>query len=162
MNHQIELNQQQQIDELAEQERILQLDIDNESRLVLERQVNDLRLAAIEANKQAEDQAIVELEVAKIEEADQQSQKLTPTTRVQPTYPKDARKAEIEGWVDFEFTVKSNGEIEDLVVKEASPRRVFNKAAIAAFKQWTFSPLLQNGKSIDRLNAKYRVKFMFE
>jgi len=148
---QIGLNKLQKDSELAEQERVRQLNIEVENRLELERKTNEReRLAVIEAN-----------ELAQIKETDRLSQKLTPVTRVQPIYPKDAIRSGIEGWVDFEFTVKSNGELQDLVILGQSPRRVFKNAALTAFKQWTFSPLLKNGESIERLNAKYRVTFMF-
>src|SRR5690606_21073129 len=50
--------------------------------------------------------------------------------QVPPAYPREAERAGIEGWVDVEFTVASDGRTQDFVVRDAQPKDVFDKAAI--------------------------------
>jgi len=84
---------------------------------------------------------------------------LVPRRREVPaTYPLEARRNGIEGWVDVEFTIASSGDTQDLVVREANPREVFEKAALDAVKRWKFVPVVRDGAAVSQ-RAILRVRF---
>jgi protein TonB len=64
--------------------------------------------------------------------------------RVDPEYPAIAQAAQLEGTVILEATVGETGKVEALkVLRSAGP---LDPAAIAAVKQWRYSPLSLNGR----------------
>ena len=75
---------------------------------------------------------------------------LTYVTTAAPRYPKRARQRELSGWVFVEFTVSPNGATEDIVVTEAEPRKIFDRAAIEAVDQWEFEPVVYRGQTISQ------------
>jgi protein TonB len=64
--------------------------------------------------------------------------------RVAPVYPDLAVRAHVEGVVILEAIVDRDGHIEDVRVLRSMP--LLNAAALAAVRQWRYSPLLLNGK----------------
>jgi protein TonB len=48
--------------------------------------------------------------------------------------------------VRVSFTVTESGSVEDVVVEEAEPAGVFERAALAAVSTWKFRPRLVEGK----------------
>jgi TonB family protein len=77
---------------------------------------------------------------------------------VSPAYPDAARKRGIEGWVELAFTVQTNGTVDQVEVRNASPADVFDDAAIRAVRQWRFEPVEKNGERIEQ-RAMVRLKF---
>jgi protein TonB len=77
---------------------------------------------------------------------------------VPATYPEAARRDGVEGWVDVEFTITADGDTEDLIVRDADPREVFEKAAVDAVKRWKFEPILKDGTPVSQ-RALLRVRF---
>ncbi|WP_129781152.1 energy transducer TonB [Peristeroidobacter soli] len=77
---------------------------------------------------------------------------------VSPAYPDAARKRGIEGWVELAFTVQTNGTVDQVEVRNASPADVFDDAAIRAVRQWRFEPVERNGERIEQ-RAMVRLKF---
>jgi protein TonB len=75
---------------------------------------------------------------------------LMPTVRIQPSYPEDAKRRKIEGWVRVEMTVLEDGSVADAKVREASPSGVFDQAALRAIAQWKFRPPIRDGKPARR------------
>lgn len=65
---------------------------------------------------------------------------LTPTKRVEPTYPPEAARSGTVGFVELEFTVDSTGKVASVSVVNAKPARTFEGAAVKALKQWQFAP----------------------
>ncbi len=65
---------------------------------------------------------------------------------VQPRYPRQAIRMNQSGWVDVQFTVNVQGDVVNAKVLDATPRRVFDRAAINAVSRWKFRPALRNGK----------------
>ena len=59
---------------------------------------------------------------------------------VPPRYPNRAVERDMEGWVDVEFTVGTNGQPEDITIVDASHTRFFRKEAVNAVSQWEFEP----------------------
>jgi protein TonB len=83
---------------------------------------------------------------------------LERTRMVNPVYPEAARKRGVEGWVELAFTVTTNGTVEDIEVRNASPAMVFEDAAIRALRGWRFKPVERNGERIAQ-RAMVRLKF---
>jgi TonB family protein len=77
---------------------------------------------------------------------------------VSPVYPDAARKRGIEGWVELAFTVQTNGSVDQVEVRNASPAEVFDDAAIRAVRQWRFEPIERNGERVEQ-RAMVRLKF---
>lgn len=83
---------------------------------------------------------------------------LKRTRTVAPTYPPDALKKGIEGWVELAFTVMPNGGVDEIEVRNASPADVFDDAATKAIRQWRFEPVMRNGKAVPQ-RAMVRLRF---
>ena len=64
--------------------------------------------------------------------------------RVEPEYPLLAVRARVQGVVILEAIVDRQGRIEDVRVLRSIP--LLDRAAIAAVKQWRYSPLLVSGQ----------------
>ncbi|HEY0684293.1 MAG TPA: energy transducer TonB [Steroidobacter sp.] len=77
---------------------------------------------------------------------------------VSPVYPDSARKRGVEGWVELAFTVQTNGSVNDVEVRNASPADVFDDAAVRAVRQWRFEPVEKNGEVVEQ-RAMVRLKF---
>ena len=56
--------------------------------------------------------------------------------RVQPVYPRRALQEEVTGTVLAHLKVNRNGEVEDVVIINANPRRIFDGAVVAAARQY--------------------------
>jgi len=63
--------------------------------------------------------------------------------RVEPEYPPFAVRAQVQGVVILEAVVDGHGRVEDVRVLRSIP--LLDKAAVAAVRQWRYSPLLLNG-----------------
>ena len=85
-----------------------------------------------------------------------------PQVRIQPDYPIQARQKRIEGWVDVQFTVGSDGSVRNPIVLDAEPRTIFDRAAIQAVKGWKYNPKVQDGKPVERPNVQVRIRFQLE
>jgi periplasmic protein TonB len=64
--------------------------------------------------------------------------------RVEPDYPGIAVRARVQGVVILEAVVDREGRIEDVRVLRSIP--LLDRAAIAAVRQWRYSPLLVSGQ----------------
>lgn len=67
---------------------------------------------------------------------------------VQPQYPYDALRNNIEGEVELEFTVLADGSVADVEVIRANPRGVFEQSAVRAVSRWQFVPKRENGVGV--------------
>jgi protein TonB len=63
--------------------------------------------------------------------------------RVEPEYPALAVRAQVQGVVILEAVVGPEGRVEEVRVLRSIP--LLDNAAIAAVRQWRYSPLLLNG-----------------
>ena len=75
-----------------------------------------------------------------------------------PEYPAQAVRKRVEGWVEIEFTVGTNGKVKDASVLRAQPSRVFDREALRAIERWTFKPRMENGKAVES-RLKRRMEF---
>jgi TonB family protein len=80
---------------------------------------------------------------------------------LQAEYPREARLRGTEGWVDVEFTILPNGTTEDLIVRDAQPKELFDASALQAVKRARFAHFSKNGQPIKQ-RALLRVKYELE
>jgi protein TonB len=90
-----------------------------------------------------------------------QAAELRRIKQVMPSYPIAAAADGIEGYVDLEFTIATDGVPRNLVILAATPRRVFDAAALNCVRQWRFEPLEENGLPVSR-RAALRVRFQLK
>ena len=69
------------------------------------------------------------------------------THRVDPVYPREAKKKHIKGDVILRVLVDKQGQVVDVAVIKGDP--MFTEAAMDAVKQWRFKPYLLNGEPIE-------------
>ena len=67
--------------------------------------------------------------------------------KVQPKYPKDARKNRVQGAVVLQARISKTGDIADLRV--ISGDELLVPAAIKAVEQWKYRPYLLKGQPIE-------------
>ena len=84
-----------------------------------------------------------------------------PLFRSPPKYPNYAASRHIEGWVKVEFTVQTDGSVENAVVVSAEPEDIFDDAALAAINQWKFKEKIVNGVSVTQ-RAVQKLQFKLE
>lgn len=127
---------------------------------------SQLILAAKDVGQRFNGPAIAQAEADLIAAREQNSQltnvvsaaSLKRVRMVSPAYPDAARKRGIEGWVELAFTVQTNGTVDQVEVRNASPADVFDDAAIRAVRQWRFEPVEKNGERVEQ-RAMVRLKF---
>lgn len=79
--------------------------------------------------------------------------------RVNPTYPQRALRERVQGWVEIEFTITPSGDVENVSVVNAQPKRGdFDREAIRAVQQWKFRPKIENGRPVSA-TVKQRLNF---
>lgn len=86
---------------------------------------------------------------------------LTPLVYIPPQYPMRAKRLGLEGYVELEFTIDLNGQVQDVEVRRANPQGVFETEAIRAVRRWKFKPQLENGKPVAKRAAQL-IKFSLE
>lgn len=64
----------------------------------------------------------------------------------EPAYPEVARQARVEGVVIVEAAINAAGDVTDARVLRSQP--LLDEAALAAVRQWRFTPALLNGKPV--------------
>jgi TonB family protein len=76
---------------------------------------------------------------------------------VAPKIPASTRNRGIAGWVELEFTVRTDGSTSDIVVTNASPRKTFDASATTAVSQWRYKPVMSGGKPVEqRVSVRIR------
>jgi TonB family protein len=70
-------------------------------------------------------------------------------TRVEPTYPPTLERLYIGGVVRLEVDIAANGTVESAQLIGGNP--ILGQAAIAAVKQWKYSPAKTKTKTVERL-----------
>lgn len=97
----------------------------------------------------AAEKAAAEAREKTLKEAVRVGGKIKPPTKtkdVTPAYPEAARSAKVQGVVIIEATIGANGKVADAKILRSVPQ--LDDAALAAVKQWEFSPTLLNGKPV--------------
>ncbi len=84
--------------------------------------------------------------------------KLKPIITIAPEYPARAVFKRIEGFVDLQFVVDTNGSVKDIQVIASEPESLFNQAAIQAISRYKFSPQRVNNVAIEQI-ATQKIEF---
>jgi TonB family protein len=80
-------------------------------------------------------------------------------TYVAPEYPQRALERNLEGWVDIEFTVGTDGRTRNINVTAASHETYFRREATEAVTKWQFEPRVFMGRTIEQ-TAYTRMRFV--
>ncbi|WP_293392715.1 energy transducer TonB [Nevskia sp.] len=83
---------------------------------------------------------------------------LIPLQRIPPTYPAEARRAGVSGFVTIDVTVNPDGSVRKARVVDAKPRGLFEAAAVTAVQKWRFKPKTVEGKAVE-FHGVQTVKF---
>ncbi len=86
---------------------------------------------------------------------------LTLISYVAPSYPARALERRVEGWVDIEFVVDTDGRPRDLVITDGSDEYYFRGEARRAVEQWRFEPRQFMGHTISQ-RSYTRIRFTLE
>ncbi|MFZ2170890.1 MAG: energy transducer TonB [Methylococcaceae bacterium] len=86
---------------------------------------------------------------------------VVPLVRVPPKYPARAASRHIEGWVKVEFTIQTDGSVDDAVVAESEPEDIFDDAALTAIGKWKFKEKIVNGIAVPQ-RAVQKLQFKLE
>jgi len=86
---------------------------------------------------------------------------VVPLLRVPPKYPVRAASRHIEGWVTVEFTIQTDGSVDDAVVVGSEPEDIFNDAALTAIGKWKFKEKIVNGVAVPQ-RAVQKLQFKLE
>ncbi|HUQ10793.1 MAG TPA: TonB family protein [Steroidobacteraceae bacterium] len=78
--------------------------------------------------------------------------------RIAPVAPTSVA-ARTGGYVVVSFTVTDGGKVADVEVVESAPRGVFDGAAQAAVRKWTYEPRKENGVAV---NSTAKARLVFE
>jgi TonB family protein len=80
-------------------------------------------------------------------------------TYVAPVFPPRANDRNLEGWVDIEFTVGTDGRTRNIVVTDASHETLFRREATDAVGKWQFEPRMFMGRAIEQ-SSYTRIRFV--
>jgi TonB family protein len=80
-------------------------------------------------------------------------------TYVAPVYPQRATERNLEGWVDIEFTVGTDGRTRNVAVTDASHETIFRREATEAVEKWLFEPRVFMGRAIEQTSYT-RIRFV--
>jgi TonB family protein len=80
-------------------------------------------------------------------------------TYVAPVFPQRASERNLQGWVDIEFTVGTDGKTRNIVVTDASHETIFRREATEAVGKWQFEPRVFMGRAIEQ-SSYTRIRFV--
>ncbi|WP_329741561.1 energy transducer TonB [Dyella sp. A6] len=164
-----------------DQEQQQQLDQQHQQQLAAQKAVAAKAAAAQLEQQQAEQAKVVQQkeaalaqqqreEASKSQPTQQTAAAATPaattvetrpavlTRQALPRYPTSAQRAGVEGWVEVDFTVGTDGKVHDARVAHAQPRHVFDHAALEAVNRWRFQPAMRNGELVQS-KLRRRIEF---
>ena len=81
--------------------------------------------------------------------------------RVEPQYPPQAARQNLEGWVQVRFTISTAGSIKDAVVVKSS-HSLFERSALTAVNKWKYQPQLRGGEATEAPGQQVVVRFRME
>lgn len=87
------------------------------------------------------------------------NREITPIIRIDPSYPIDAARDGIEGYVELNFSVNELGSVTDIVIVDSSPKRMFDRAAKRALAKWKYRPRTKNGTAINQTGLSVVLEF---
>jgi periplasmic protein TonB len=66
------------------------------------------------------------------------------------SYPADARRAGLTGWVQVEFVVNADGSVRSARAVDAQPKGIFEASAVIAAQRCKFKPKMVDGKAAEQ------------
>ncbi len=86
---------------------------------------------------------------------------LVPLIAIAPPYPPRAAQRGIEGWCLVSFNVDGLGNVieESIVVVEASPSDIFDRASIRAVARFKYQPRIVDGQGVEVQGRQYLFRF---
>jgi protein TonB len=78
--------------------------------------------------------------------------------RMQPAYPRHARRRRIEGWVKIAFLIDRYGLVKNLQIMESSPPGVFDNTVMDTVSLWRFQPAKKADQTVD-VQAQTTIEF---
>ncbi len=84
-----------------------------------------------------------------------------PLARVNPIYPRRAKRIKAEGFVLLEFTITQQGSVKDIKILKSQPPNIFDRSASRALKKWKFKPKIENKKAVEQ-RASVKINFQLE
>ena len=88
-----------------------------------------------------------------------QDHDVTPLVRVPPDYPPGVNT---EGWVQVQYSITATGSVRDAFVVDASPKGVFDAAALKAIARWRYNPRIEGGVAVERVGLQTLIRFQLE
>lgn len=97
-----------------------------------------------------------------------------PIVRINPDYPQQALSANLEGWVQLEFTISETGAVVDpfavdsgVCLNGQGPEScrsddMFKAAALAAIAKWRYAPKIVNGEPVSLSGVQTIFRFTLE
>src|SRR5690606_108828 len=79
--------------------------------------------------------------------------------RAELAAPRTPMGVPLEGWVKVRYSVLANGTTDAVRVVESMPPQLDSKAAVAAVKEWKFSPATTGGEAVDWHNNESTIVF---
>lgn len=87
---------------------------------------------------------------------------VVPLVRINPDYPQRALSRGIEGWVQVQFTISETGAVIDPIVVDASPKGIFDDAALKAISRWRYNPKIEGAVAVQRVGVQTIIRFTLE
>lgn len=85
-----------------------------------------------------------------------------PIVKVAPIYPRRAQTRGIEGYVIVEYTVTKQGTVKDVVVIEADPPNIFDRAAMQSALKYKYKPRVIEGDAVEVPGVQTIIRFELE
>ena len=84
-----------------------------------------------------------------------------PIVRIDPQWPREALEQGLEGFVQLEVLIGTDGSTKDVKVLESKPGSLFVRNAIRAVRRWKFKPKIVDGTPVERW-ARTTIEFELE
>ena len=120
--------------------------------------------AARSAGAEAADLGKLDTALAAAQEEAQQANSVVNESQlvraryVPPEFPQAARQRGIDGWVDLQFLVDTDGAVSDVAIVGAQPAGIFEQAALDAVRHWRYQPVMRSGRAVSQ-RARVRLRF---
>jgi len=89
------------------------------------------------------------------------STNVIPIARVNPIYPRRAKRMKKEGYVKLEFTITTFGTVKDVKVVESKPVGLFDSSAKRAILKWKFRAKMDEGQAVEQ-RAMLQIDFKLD